>query len=237
MSRYPKLAGKVALVTGASGWIGSAIAKRLGASGASVVVNYYSHEAKAQEVVDDIVQKGGAARAIRADVADEQQVKNLVAEVLKLYGPIEIVVNNALKSGPGNTRVEDQKWDYYLIHMDTSVKAPLLILQAVLPEMKSRGYGRIINIGSQTVELGLPEDAHYCSAKGAMLAQTRVWANELGPWGITVNLVAPGWIPGEGHGFQNGEMIPELESYLKEVPLRQYGTPGRCGGGSRIPGK
>src|SRR4051812_39901705 len=104
MSLYPRLAGKVALVTGASGWIGSAIAKHLGASGANVIVNYYSHETKAQGVVDDVVREGGAACAIKADVTDEQQVKKLVDEVRKLYGPIDIVVNNALKSGPGNTR-------------------------------------------------------------------------------------------------------------------------------------
>jgi 3-oxoacyl-[acyl-carrier protein] reductase len=106
------------------------------------------------------------------------------------------------------------------------VKSPLLLLQAVLPGMKERKYGRVIQIGSEVMELGNPRFANYVAAKGAQLGQTRSWARELGPYGITVNLVAPGWIPVERHAEAPAE---ELEAYRSGVPLGYQGKPEDVG--------
>ena len=100
------------------------------------------------------------------------------------------------------------------------MKSPLLLLQAVLPGMRARRWGRVIQIGSEVVELGNARFANYVAAKAAQLGQTRSWARELGPDGITVNLVAPGWIPTERH---EGADVAEMEAYGRGVPLGRMG--------------
>jgi 3-oxoacyl-[acyl-carrier protein] reductase len=102
------------------------------------------------------------------------------------------------------------------------VKSPLLLLKQVLPGMKDRGFGRIINIGSEVFELGNPRFANYVAAKGAQLGLTRSWARELAPTGITVNLVAPGWIPSERHADATQD---ERDSYARDVPMKRMGRP------------
>ena len=214
MSGALDLSGRVALVTGASGWLGSATACQLGACGAEVAVNYFSRADKAQEVVADIEQNGGTACAVQADVTDETQVGQMIDQIRQRYGPVDIVVNSAWQHPP-HLKVEEQSWENYLNQFAFCVKAPLLIVQAVLPEMKARKYGRIINIGSEAFELGHVEYGYYVAGKGAMLGITRSWANELGRYGITVNLVAPGWIPPDA--ARAGQ--PE------DIPLGHFGVP------------
>jgi 3-oxoacyl-[acyl-carrier protein] reductase len=116
--------------------------------------------------------------------------------------------------------IEEQTWQSYLDQLEFFVKSPLLILRAVLPGMRERGFGRIIQIGSEVVELGSPRFANYVAAKGAQLGQTRSWARELGPTGVTVNLVAPGWIPTERHAND-----PEADklAYARAVPVGHMG--------------
>jgi len=214
MSSMLDLSGRVALVTGASGWLGSATARQLGACGAKVAVNYFSHSDKARDVVADIEQNSGTAFAVQADVTDAEQVGEMIDQIRQRYGPVDIVVNSAWQHPP-HLKIEDQSWEDYLTQFAFCVKAPLLIMQAVLPEMKARKYGRIINIGSEAFELGHVEYGYYVAGKGAMLGVTRSWANELGPYNITVNLVAPGWIPPDR--ATAGE--PE------GIPLERYGVP------------
>ena len=125
--------------------------------------------------------------------------------------------------------IEQQTWERYLDQLEFFVKSPLLILQRVVAGMKSRGFGRIIQIGSEVFELGNPMFAHYVAAKAAQLGQTRSWARELGPNGITVNLVAPGWIPTERHAalhpggdpFLHRESSHEAHGYCRR--RGQYG--------------
>jgi 3-oxoacyl-[acyl-carrier protein] reductase len=212
---------KVAVVTGASRGLGAAIASYLGACGAWVAVNYYHDHQSAGRVVDGILQKGGKAIPACYDITDEEAVKEMVARVRQELGPVDIVVNNA--TGPQPViPVEQQTWQDHLDQLVFFVKAPLLVLQAVLPDMKQKHNGRIINIGSEVVELGNPEYGHYVAAKAAMLGLTRSWANELGAHGITVNLIAPGWIPVERHG----EVVSDDSAgYLAGTPLGHQGVP------------
>jgi 3-oxoacyl-[acyl-carrier protein] reductase len=116
----------------------------------------------------------------------------------------------------------EQSWQTYLDQLEFFVKAPLELLQAVLPDWRARKSGRIINIGSEIAELGNPYFGNYASAKGAMLSMTRSWARELAPEGITVNLVAPGWIPVERHA---GASQQAIDGYLAHTPLAHFGKP------------
>ncbi|HEY3378648.1 MAG TPA: SDR family oxidoreductase [Armatimonadota bacterium] len=220
MTTTPR-AGRVALVTGASRGLGAAIARELAAAGARVALNYHQNTRLADAVVADICQRGGTACAFRADITDEAQVREMIGDIRRTLGPVEIVVNNATGPQP-MLPIEAQSWQDHLDQLVFFVKAPLLILQAVLPDMKAQRSGRIINIGSEVVEMGNAEYGTYVAAKAAMLGLTRSWANELGPFGITVNLVAPGWIPVERH---DGMDPAHGAAYASSVALRHQGAP------------
>jgi 3-oxoacyl-[acyl-carrier protein] reductase len=215
------LKGKVALVTGASRGLGAAIACRLGACGARVAVNYFGSPEKARGVLDRIRQAGGTAEAFRADVRDEQEVAALVGQVGQTFGPIDVLVINATGPQPF-LRIEDLTWRDCLDQLEFFVKSPLLLVRAVVGSMKARRDGRIIHIGSEVFERGVAEFSHYVSAKGAQLGLTRSWASELAPWQITVNLVAPGWIPTERHA---NDPQQAKDAYAAAVPLRHMGSP------------
>jgi 3-oxoacyl-[acyl-carrier protein] reductase len=219
----------VALVTGASGWIGAGIARHLAAVGAKVAVHYYKNGEKAQQVVSEIEKEGGMAVAIGADILNPEPIRVMIDQIRQQFGAVDILVNNALARGVPGGAIEDQTWENFLGHLDFCVKAPLLLLQALLPEMKARGFGRVINIGTEAFDLGNAKSANYVAAKGAMHGLTRSWANELGEFGITVNTVAPGWIAREGHGFENGARTQRLVDYQVGLPLKRVGTPDDIG--------
>ena len=210
---------RTALVTGASRGLGSAIALELAESGANVAINYWSSVQAAERLCSHIEKRGGHAGIFKADVRDELEVSRLVAEVSHAFGAVDILVVNATGPQPFY-RIEDQTWQCYLEQLEFFVKSPLLLLKQVLPAMKAQGFGRIIQIGSEVFELGNPRFANYVAAKGAQLGLTRSWARELAPDGITVNLVAPGWIPTERHADAS---IDELESYKQQVPMKRMG--------------
>lgn len=210
-----------ALVTGASRGLGAAIARRLGADGRPVAVNFRSGAAQAEAVVEQIRAAGGTADAFAADVTDEARVADLVDRVRQELGPVAVLVANATGPQP-LIGVEDLTWQDHLDQLTFFVKSPTLLLQAVLPEMKAAGGGRIIQIGSDVFERGLPGMSAYTGAKGAQIGLTKSWSRELGPHGITVNLVAPGWIPVERHADAS---VEDLEGYRRDVPLRLLGSP------------
>jgi len=215
----------VALVTGASRGLGAAIAAQLAGQGFKTAVNYFNSGEAAEALCRRIGAAGGSAVAFKADVRDEGEVGELVRAVEAELGAIDVLVVNATGPQPFLS-IEEQTWRAYLDQLEFFVKSPLLLLQAVLPGMKRRGYGRVIQIGSEVMELGNPRFANYVAAKGAQLGQTRSWARELGPFGITVNLVAPGWIPVERHAEAAQE---ELDAYTKGVPLGYQGKPEDVG--------
>ena len=217
------LHGRVALVTGASRGLGDAIAKTLAAQGARVVVNYAQAHDQAGEVVRAIRGQGGEALAVQAHVLDAAQVARLVREVEAHYGPVEILVNNATGPQPDKP-LEDYTWRDFQDQLDFFLKAPLLLMQATLPPMRRARWGRVIHIGSEVAELGNANFSSYASAKAAMTGLTRSWASELGGDGVTVNLVAPGWIPVERHTDLSG-----MDAYLAGVALKRHGVPEDVG--------
>lgn len=221
--------GRVALVTGGSGWIGAGIARQLAGAGHRVAVHFHTRAEQARHVVDDIAGSGGRAVAVDGDITDPAGVRKLVAQVEADLGPMDILVNNAIKGGVPHAPIEEQRWEHYLAHLEFCLKGPLLLLQAVLPGMKAREWGRVINIGSEVFDLGDADNAQYVSAKGAMVGLTRSWATELGPFGISVNSVVPGWTPREKHGLENGAPTAAFQAYHKQLPLRRIGTPDDMG--------
>jgi NAD(P)-dependent dehydrogenase (short-subunit alcohol dehydrogenase family) len=214
------LSGKTALVTGASRGLGAAMAVKLGACGARTAVNYFGSPQRAQQVVEQIRKAGGTAEAFQADVRDEKAVNGLVEQVRAKYGPIDILVANATGPQPF-IKLEELTWRDCLDMLEFFVKSPVLLAKAVVGPMKERRGGRIINIGSEVFDKGVPEFSNYVSAKGAQWGLTRSWAMELAAWGITVNLVAPGWIPTERHADDPQEA---KDAYAAAVPMKHMGT-------------
>lgn len=214
---------RVALVTGASRGLGAVIAHRLAADGWTVAVNYRSQAEQAQRVVDEIRRAGGSADCYPADVTDEAEVADLVARVGADLGPVLAVVANA--TGPQPViALPEVTWRDYLDQLEFFVKSPTLLAQAVLPGMREHGFGRVILIGSDVVDRAKPGWSAYASAKAAEAVLVKIWARELGPDGITVNLVAPGWIPVERHEGA------DTSGYRDEVPIGRMGTPDDIAG-------
>jgi 3-oxoacyl-[acyl-carrier protein] reductase len=184
-----RLEGKVALVTGSSRGIGAAIAERLAAEGASVVVNYVKAQKEAEAVAERVRRAGVRAFVVQADIGDSEQAARLVKDAVKAMGRLDILVNNAalVESAPlggieaGRVRAQ----------LATNVDGLIATVQAALEHLPREG-GRVINVSSLIATHPLPNMTVYAAAKGAMDAVTRAWAKELGPRGITVNAVAPG---------------------------------------------
>src|SRR5580700_6010929 len=212
---------RTALITGASRGLGAAIALELAATGANAAINYFNSGNAAEQLCQRVRHAGGHAHAFKADVRNEAEIVRMVHEAREVFGDIDVLVVNATGPQPFLS-IEEQTWATYLDQLEFFVKSPLLLLKQVLPGMKQRGFGRIINIGSEVFELGNPRFANYVSAKGAQLGQTRSWARELAPTGITVNLVAPGWIPTERHV---GTPQAEIDQYLQTLPTKKMGIP------------
>ncbi|BAL91395.1 putative short-chain dehydrogenase [Actinoplanes missouriensis 431] len=210
-----------ALVTGASRGLGAHIARRLATDGWPVAINYRSDADGAERVAADIVAAGGNAAAVRADITDEAGVRDLVAEVTDRLGPVQTVVANATGPQPP-APAEEVSWRDHLDQLEFFVKSPTLLLAAALPGMRALGSGRFVHIGSDSFERAIPGASAYNAAKGAQLGLARTWARELGRYGVTVNVVAPGWIPVERHGPITGE---DTAGYVADVPLGRIGTP------------
>jgi 3-oxoacyl-[acyl-carrier protein] reductase len=216
---------RTALVTGASRGLGAAIALELAAAGMTVAVNYFADEAAARRVCSEIQAAGGQATPFRADVRDQTEVTAVIQQIEASLGPVDVLVLNATGPQP-QLSIEDQTWAAYLDQLEFFVKSPLLLVKAVIGSMKARGFGRIINIGSEVFELGNPRFANYVSAKGAQLGLTRSWANELAPSDITVNLVAPGWIATDRDSSATDEA---RQAYIAGVPMLRRGAPHDIG--------
>jgi len=212
---------RVALVTGASRGLGAAIAQRLARDGFRVAVNYHRGEERAKALVDALQQEGAVAEAFGADVTTSEGVEALVAAVTERLGDIDVVVLNA--TGPQPERgLEETAWEHHLAHLDFFLKSPVLLGRAVLAGMKARSFGRIVHVGSDVTARPPPAQSAYVAAKSAQLGLARAWALELAPFGITVNTVAPGWIPVERHGDASAAT---LESYRALIPTARLGEP------------
>ncbi len=222
-----KLDGRVAIVTGAAQGIGAAYAKRFAEEGAKVCV---SDILDCTNVVDTInqlgTQSGGAAFGVECDVSDEARVEAMVADTVARWGKVDIMVPNAavfamIERGSFlDIAVDD--WDRL---MAVNVRGVYLCLKAVVPVMKRAGYGKIINISSSTVQMGVPMMLHYVSSKGAVDAMTRALAREVGDDGIRVNSIAPGFTMSERIEAQRDALQPSVAMSLKGRTIKRDELP------------
>jgi 3-oxoacyl-[acyl-carrier protein] reductase len=216
-----RLAGRVALVTGAGRGFGRAIAEAFGREGADVAVNYHASAGPAAEVVAGLERGGRRALAVPADVAREDQVQAMVDRVLERFGRLDILVNNAgvMTRGP----FLDVPPNEYDAMWAINVTGTLLCARAALRPMVRARYGRIINLSSQLARasVGTGGFAAYAATKGAVEAFTRALAHEVGPHGVTVNAIAPGGIDTD---MSRAVMTPEYRARrLQELPVRHFG--------------
>ena len=173
-----------------------------------------------------IREAGGTAEVFTADVTDTDAVGALVAAIERDLGPVDVLVLNATGPQP-DAPLLAVGWEDHLAQLDFFVKSPVLLVRALLPGMRERGYGRIVQIDSEIFDSPPPGRSAYAAAKGGQIGLARAWARELAPDGITVNCVAPGFIPVERH-----EDVPcdERAAYLATVPAGRMGTPADVAG-------
>lgn len=215
-----QLAGKVALVTGASRGIGRAIALRLAEAGADVVVNYAGSEQAAADVVAQIEALGRRTMKVQGDVGSSAAAEELVKQTLEAYGRIDILVNNAgITRDNLIMRMKEEEFDQ-VIH--TNLKGVFNCLKAVTRPMMKQRSGRIINISSVVGSLGNAGQANYVAAKAGVIGLTKSSAKELASRGITVNAVAPGFITTDMTDKLSDDMKAQL---LAQIPLARLGEP------------
>lgn len=217
------LEGKVAIVTGGSGGIGEEICRRLAQDGAKIIVNYRSHLEKAQKTKEKVEMIGSQAYMVQADLSKVEQINNLVQESIDHFGKVDILVNNAGLEKRANF-IETSEEDYDLV-LDVNLKAVFFATQAVVKHFQgTNNPGRIINISSVHEELPFPHFTSYCASKGGVKMIMRNLAVELGPWGITINNVAPGAIatPINQDLLNNPE---QLKKVTQNIPLGRLGEP------------
>ena len=212
---------RVALVTGSSRGLGAVIARRLADDGLAVAVNSGRDAGAAGDVVRTIRAARGEADAFVGDVTNDDAVARLVAEVAERLGPIDVLVLNATGPQP-SIPFDDVAWADHLAQLDFFVRSPLLLGHAVVPGMRERRWGRIVHVDSEVADKPPPGMSAYATAKNAQIGIAMSWARELAPHGITVNAVAPGFIPVERHADVPD---PVRDAYLATVPAGHFGTP------------
>jgi NAD(P)-dependent dehydrogenase (short-subunit alcohol dehydrogenase family) len=221
------LAGKVALVTGASRGIGRAIALKLAGAGAKVVVSSRKLEG-VQAVADEIAAAGGQALAVQAHVGHPEEVAALVGRTVEAFGRVDIAVNNAGTNphfGPLLT-ADEGLWDKI---METNARGAFCLCRAVVPHMQAQGGGKILNVASIVGLRPSPAMGLYSISKAALIAMTQVLALELGPANIQVNAIAPGVI--KTRLSQALWQTPQIaESMLSRLPLGRFGEPDDVAG-------
>ena len=212
------LIGKVALVTGASRGIGKAIAKELAQNGASVIINYSKDDEGANSTLKEIRELGGYAKVIKKDISIKDQCEELIKEIIKTFGKIDILINNAAKSEVGLFMDVDDKSFEKLIN--TNLLAPMYLSKYALNYMISKGCGNIINISSIWGEAGASCEVVYSTTKGGLNLFTKSLSKEVAQFGIRVNSIAPGVINTEMNNFLSEE---EKNQLIDEIPMNRFG--------------
>jgi 3-oxoacyl-[acyl-carrier protein] reductase len=214
------LRGRVALVTGGSRGLGSAIALALAGAGAAVAVNFRSGQGAAETVVAQIAEAGGKAVAVAGDVGDPATIDGLFEAVQSRLGPVEILVNNAGIAQDGLLlRMGVDDWDRVL---DVNLRGAFLCTKAALRGMIRRRWGRIVNVSSVVGLIGNAGQANYAAAKAGLIGLTRATAREVASRGITVNAIAPGFVETDMTAALNSA---QREAVLRQVPLERFATP------------
>lgn len=219
------LAGRVAIVTGGGGGLGSGICPALAALGASVAVAGRT-KAKLDQVAADVAAAGGKAMAVEVDIAERASVTAMVERVVAEWGRLDILVNNAaVYHRKPWTEISDDDWDQVL---DTNLKGYFLCARAAHPHLKASGRGRVVNVASVTFFGGVPLLLDYVASKGGIVGFTRALAREVGPEDITVNTLSPGAFPTDAE-----KIHPDPEGYTKAIleaqSIKRRGTPADVG--------
>ena len=209
---------KSALVTGASRGIGRSIALQLAEEGYNVAVNYAGSKDKAEAVVEEIKAKGVDSFAIQANVANGDEVKAMIKEVVSQFGSVDVLVNNAgITRDNLLMRMKEQEWDDVI---DTNLKGGFNCIQKVTPQMLRQRGGAIINLSSVVGAVGNPGQANYVATKAGVVGLTKSSARELASRGITVNAVAPGFIVSDMTDALSDELKDQM---LEQIPLARFG--------------
>ena len=213
------LEGQVAVITGSSRGIGRACAIELATAGATVIVNYASNQAPANDTLMGILKSGGNGIVTRADVSDAEQAKMLMDTAIESFGKVDILVNNAgINRDRTIQRMSVEEWDTVI---QTDLSSIFYCTSAVVPSMREQNYGRIINISSIIGQMGNVGQANYAAAKAGMIAFTKSAAKELARFNITVNAVCPGFIETDMVAALSDEV---KQSVLANIPLGRFGT-------------
>jgi len=219
--RSKSLAGKVALITGASRGIGRAIAFELASRGATVAVNCRSNIVRAEEVRDEIVEAGGTSEVFQGDVSDRFESKALIEDVIGVYERIDVLVNNAgITRDKSLRKMTDDDWSEVI---ETNLNSVFYCTSAAMPRMIERNFGRIVNVASFVGQAGNFGQANYAASKGGLIAFTKVLALELAKYNITANVIAPGFTETD-----MTERIPldVMEQIKQRIPMHRLALPG-----------
>ncbi len=209
---------KSALVTGASRGIGRSIAIQLAEEGYNIAVNYAGNKEKADAVVEEIKAKGVESFAIQANVANGDEVKAMIKEVVSQFGSVDVLVNNAgITRDNLLMRMKEQEWDDVI---DTNLKGVFNCIQKVTPQMLRQKGGSIINLSSVVGAVGNPGQANYVATKAGVIGLTKSAAKELASRHITVNAVAPGFIVSDMTDALSDELKAQM---LEQIPLAEFG--------------
>jgi 3-oxoacyl-[acyl-carrier protein] reductase len=217
------LTGKIAVVTGGAGQLGRVMVRTLARCGADVAISYLSSEAKAQELKSEIEAMGRRAITVRADVTQENDVFAMRDTIGEQLGAPQIIVNNAVIQYTPWTSVMEQPVDDYESQFRSCVLHNVLMAKAFVPAMVKAKYGRIIGINTECAAQVLPNQSAYVSGKRGMDGVMRCLAKEVGPHGVTVNQVAPGWTISETDRDAGGDRDTS-GAYSKNVPMKRRGT-------------
>jgi 3-oxoacyl-[acyl-carrier protein] reductase len=209
------LKGKVALITGGSRGIGRQIAIALARHGAGIAVNYLQSESEANKVLSEVEDCGSRCIIIRADVSKSSDVARMKNITMSKLGVVQILINNAGIARPQSIQeISEKDWDEII---ETNLKSAFLVTQAVLPEMRGQGWGRIVNVSSVAAQIGGVVGPHYAASKAGLIGLTHSYASLLSKEGITINTIAPALIATE-MVTRNPNARPDL------IPVGRFGT-------------
>jgi len=220
------LSNKIALVTGASGGLGRTIVRTLAECGADVIIHYHSDETTAKKLVDEITSEYKVrAISIKADITKNEDIIKMKESLENGFGLPDLLVPNAVIQY-NFSKFEDEKIEYYYSQFESCVMQMVYLCKAFLPNMKEKHYGKIVAINTECSYMAEPRFSAYVAAKRGLDGVVRVLAKEVGPFGITINEVAPGWTitDKERDRTVGEEEAKEHEEYIETVPLRRRGN-------------
>jgi len=216
----PSLAGKVALVTGASRGIGRAIALELASRGATVAIHCRTNLRSAEEVREEIGLGGGNSEVFAGNISEKREARRVIEHVLDVYEHIDILVNNAgITRDRSIRKMTDDDWTEVI---DTNLNGTFYCTSSVIPVMIQRNFGRIVNVASFVGQAGNFGQANYAASKGGLIAFTKVLALELAKFNITANVLAPGFTATD---MLSGIPVDRLEQIKEKIPMRRLAQP------------